>query len=74
MESVSFGCFLIIFFGFAALLAAPIALAITDMIARRQEGVVPSERRPTAVVIGVLSFILLMLAACIGLLFWKPTY
>jgi hypothetical protein len=73
MESAAFGIFLLIFCGFTTLLAVPIAMAITALIVRRQERTLPSELHTNPALIGLLSFILLMLAACVGLLIWNPT-
>ena len=72
MESICVGGFLFIFLAIAALIAAPIAVAIGVVVRRHQNDVPSNEHRPDAVVIGLVSFVLLMILACIALLAWNP--
>jgi hypothetical protein len=74
MESFCFAIFLLIFFGFAALLAAPVAVAFGGKIASDQKQLPPNERHQNPVLMAIICFILLMIAACIVLGIWNPTF
>ena len=74
MESLAFGFFLLIFSGFAAVIAGVLASAIGGLVGWYQMDIPSSERRVSAMAVGCVTFILLMLLACTGLLIWNPTY
>lgn len=67
MEGCFFGIFLVFFLLSAAFLATPIAVAVGGIIAWWQEHLPPQERRLNAVMVGWITFTVLMLGACLWL-------
>jgi ABC-type transport system involved in multi-copper enzyme maturation permease subunit len=70
MESVCIGAFLLIFLVAAIVIAYPVSLvigAITYYVRKNDQN-----RFPQAVVVTVLTFLFMVILACIALLIWNP--
>jgi hypothetical protein len=70
MESVCVGAFILVFLVAVIVIASPVSVvagAMTYFIRKSDQ-----KRSPQAVIVAVLTFLLIVILACIALLIWNP--
>jgi hypothetical protein len=70
MESVCVGAFILVFLVAVTIIASPVSVvagAITYFIRKSDQ-----KRFPQAMVVAALTFLLIVILACIALLIWNP--